>query len=135
MKILIADDQLIYQETLKLMLQPYGECVLVADGEMAVKAFETALTAGEPFNLVFLDIEMPYMDGQEALLKIRQIEKRARSVSLSQDKGPAVIFMQTSLEDPRQLVTAYKTGHCNGYINKPVEEQDLLERLRKHKLI
>lgn len=135
MKILIADDQAIFSEMLERMLKPYGECVIVNDGSLAVQAFGAALEAGDPFDLVLLDIDMPCMDGQEALLQIRQMEKQKNRHSLTNDGLHAVIFMQTSMEDPSQLVTAYKIGRCNGYINKPVDEDDLLARLRKHNLL
>ncbi|MBF0460047.1 MAG: response regulator [Magnetococcales bacterium] len=134
MKILIADDQIIYRKTLEVMLRPYGECVLVEDGLSAVQVFAEALRAGAPFKLVMLDIQMPNMDGQEALLRIRQMEKQAYHATLHGNEY-AIILMQTSLEEPAQLVKAFKEGHCNGYINKPVDEEELLARLRKYHLI
>ena len=134
MKILIADDQSIYRETLKVILRPYGECVAVEDGALAVQTFQAALQAGQPFRLVLLDIQMPHMDGQEALLRIRQMEKQAYGVSLDISQY-AFIIMQTSMDDPVQLVQAFKKGHCNGYIQKPVQRADLLEKLKQHGLI
>ena len=119
------------------MLEPYGECVAVEDGLLAVQTFEAALHTNEPFKLVMLDVQMPHMNGQEALLKIRQIEKQKYGVSLntSMNDGYAFIIMQTSLDDPIQLITAFKKGRCNGYINKPVEQEELLGKLRKHHII
>ncbi|MEO5354205.1 MAG: response regulator [Magnetococcus sp. XQGC-1] len=134
LKILIADDQLIYRETLRVFLQPYGKCVLVEDGAQAVQAFQEALAANDPFQLVLLDIQMPNMDGQEALMQIRKLEKQKHGLSLSSCEY-SYVLMQTSLDDPAQLVTAYKEGHCNGYIVKPVDQDELLERLRKNRII
>ena len=134
LKILIADDQLIYRETLRVVLQPHGHCVLVEDGVQAVQAFQEALVANDPFRLVLLDIQMPNMNGQEALLQIRKMEKLRHGLSLSNCEY-SYVLMQTSLDDPSQLVTAYKEGHCNGYIVKPVDQDELLERLRKHHII
>ncbi|MEO5331086.1 MAG: response regulator [Magnetococcus sp. YQC-5] len=135
MRILIADSQSVCRARLQTMLEPYGECVLVEDSASVVQAFEAALKTDKPFDLVLLEIRMPCMNGQEALLKIRQIEKRVRGVTLTQNTNRAIIFMHTSLEDPDQLVTAYRKGHCNGYIIKPVDKDELLERLRKYNLI
>ncbi len=47
----------------------------VEDGVQSVRVFQDALDAGNPFRLVLLDIQMPHMDGQEALVQIRQMEK------------------------------------------------------------
>lgn len=134
LKILIADDQLIYRKTLQMMLEPYGNCVLVPDGAEAVRVFREALESGDPFQLVLLDIQMPHLDGQGALLQIREMEKQKRGLTLTREQR-AFILMQTSLDSPAQLMTAYKDGQCNGYIVKPVEEDDLLERLRKYSII
>ncbi|MBF0162601.1 MAG: response regulator [Magnetococcales bacterium] len=134
MKILIADDHMVYREVLKTMLRPYGECVVVEDGEQAVLAFEEALQAKEPFSLVLLDIQMPHMDGQEALLQMRQMEKRVYGPTLD-IKEYACIIMQTSVDDPRALITAFKKGHCNGFINKPVDKEELLDKMKRHGLI
>ncbi|MEO5339874.1 MAG: response regulator [Magnetococcus sp. MYC-9] len=134
LNILIADDQPIFRETLRVMLKPYGRCVAVDNGVQAVNSFRKGLETDNPFRLVLLDIQMPQMNGQEALLQIRRLEKQKYGVSLSALEY-AVVLMQTSLDDPAQLVTAFKEGHCNGYIVKPVEQEDLLNRLKKYNLI
>ncbi len=134
MRILIADDHMVYREILKTMLRPYGECVTVEDGEQAVRTFQEALQAKNPFKLVLLDIQMPNLDGQEALLQIRKLEKRALGPTLD-IKEYACIIMQTSLDDPESLITAFKKGHCNGFINKPVDREELLAKMKRHQLI
>lgn len=134
MRILIADDQMIYREVLKSMLSPYGECVTAEDGEQAVQMFAEALHNKQPFKLVLLDIQMPHMDGQEALRQIRLLEKRQYGPTLDVEDY-ACIIMQTSLDDPDSLITAFKKGHCSGFINKPVDRAELLEKMKKHGLI
>ncbi|MEO5339854.1 MAG: response regulator [Magnetococcus sp. MYC-9] len=134
MKILIADDHMVYREVLKAMLHPYGECVTVEDGEQAVLAFGEALQAKAPFRLVLLDIQMPHMDGQEALVQIRQMERHAYGSTLD-IKEYACIIMQTSVDDPLSLITAFKKGHCNGFISKPVDREELLDKMKKHGLV
>lgn len=134
MRILIADDHVVYRELLHVMLRPYGECVLVEDGEQAVQAFSEALNAKNPFKMVLLDIQMPHMDGQEALVQIRQMEKRFYGPTLD-SKAFACIIMQTSLDDPATFVTAFMKGRCNGFIKKPVAKEELLEKMKKNNLI
>lgn len=134
MKVLIADDHFVYREALQIMLKPYGSCVAVGDGEQAVEKFSEALQQNNPFNLVLLDIQMPYMDGITALKKIRLIEKKLYGVSLDSSRYSCII-MQTNMDDIVTFKKAFKEGRCNGFIKKPVTLQDLLEKLRKHNLI
>ena len=108
---------------------------MVEDGALAVKAFEDALAMGEPFNLILLDIEMPHMDGQQALHQIRQMEKCFYKNFLNNKSVYSIIFMQTSMEDPEQLARAYKKGRCDGFISKPVDRDNLLARMRRHHLL
>ncbi|MEO5349866.1 MAG: response regulator [Magnetococcus sp. YQC-3] len=134
MKILIADDQLIYRKALQTMLQPYGECVVVEDGEQALRTFSEALHAGNPFKMVLLDIDMPFMDGLEALTQIRLLEKKVHGPALD-NKEFACIVMQTNRDDPVSFMNAFKKGHCNGFITKPVAREELLEKMKKHGLL
>ena len=75
MKILIAEDDYIARRILKGILSPIGDCDIVIDGEEAFQAFKMAWVEGNPYDLVCLDIMMPNVNGQEALKKIREMEK------------------------------------------------------------
>ncbi len=134
MKILIVDDEFANRELLKYILQPYGECTMAEDGMEALTLFKEQLKAGKSFDLVLMDIMMPNMDGQEALREIRRAEKEVYGTSLNA-KDYSFIIMQTSLDDPKQLVESYFKGKCNGYITKPVTQDVLLDKLKKHNLI
>ena len=134
MKTLIVDDEFANRELLKYMLHAYGECVKAEDGLEAVALFKEHMTAGEPFDLVMMDIMMPNMDGQEALQEIRRMEKEVYGTSLN-TKDYAFIIMQTSLDDPKHLVESYFKGKCNGYITKPITQDVLIGKLKKHTLI
>ena len=62
-KILIVDDDIAVQATIRLLLERAGHSVVVAgDGRKGLAIFET----GE-FHLLFLDIFMPGMDGLETM--------------------------------------------------------------------
>lgn len=134
MKILVADDEFSSRALLMHLLRPYGTCTEAEDGGEAVALFKKALLDATPFDLVLLDILMPKMDGQEALKEIRMAEKAAYGVTLTL-KEYAYIIMVTAMDDPAQLVEAYTKGKCNGYLNKPVIREELLEKLRKSNLI
>lgn len=69
--ILVAEDNLVNQKLIKVILDKLGCNVTVAgNGLEAVSAFKT-----ERYDLIFMDINMPVMDGTEATSEILQIEK------------------------------------------------------------
>ncbi|MBF0399750.1 MAG: response regulator [Magnetococcales bacterium] len=133
MNILIVDDNEPLRENLKAILQPYGECTLVEDGETAVQTFQAALRAGNPFKLVLLDIVMPGIDGKEALLQIRRMEKELYGAKHQREQS-AHILMQTSMHRSDQMLSAFSKG-CDGYVMKPVDKEKLLARLSKSGII
>ncbi|WP_440119071.1 PAS domain S-box protein [Paenibacillus sp. QZ-Y1] len=67
-KILVAEDQAVNSHLLEEMLRKLGGvCDIVTNGEEAVRAMER-----ERYDLLFMDIKMPVMDGIEATCKIRK---------------------------------------------------------------
>ena len=68
--ILLAEDNRINQMLVRTMLQKMGHTVVVADnGRVAVDA-----VAGEDFDAVLMDMQMPVMDGEEATRAIRAMQ-------------------------------------------------------------
>ncbi len=76
-KTLIVEDELTSRVLLRELLKRFGPPHVAMNGTEAVEAVRVALQAGEPFDLICLDIMMPEMDGQEALKRIRQLEEEA----------------------------------------------------------
>jgi protein-histidine pros-kinase len=71
-RVLLVDDHPINREVAISHLTSAGYLVDEAqNGEEAVRAFEL-----KPYNLIFMDIQMPVMDGHEATKAIREIENR-----------------------------------------------------------
>jgi PAS domain S-box-containing protein len=69
-RILLAEDHIINQRVVELILGPVGAVLVkVENGEAAVRAF-----AGDVFDLVLMDMQMPVMDGLAATRAIRQME-------------------------------------------------------------
>ncbi len=75
-KILLAEDHPVNQKLVKIMLASQGYQVDVANnGEEALELYKRSLAAS-PYDLIFMDIQMPVMDGYTAAMKIREFEER-----------------------------------------------------------
>lgn len=121
MKILIVEDDFVSRFVLQKMLKDYGECESVVNGKEAVEAFTMALTEHKPYDVVFLDIMMPKMDGRTALKTMRKKEK-AHAITAQNE---AKIIMLTALDTPEEVIDAYYHGGCTNYIVKPIEKKKL----------
>ena len=130
MKTLIVEDDFTSRLLMQELLQSFGMAHIAVNGREAVEAVQIALQAGQPYNLICLDIMMPVMDGQQALKEIRKLEE-ARNI-FSTDG--AKILMTTALDDIQNKITAF-SGLCDGYLNKPIHKDQLLAELRELKLI
>jgi two-component system chemotaxis response regulator CheY len=124
MRILIVDDDFICRQGLKLHLNLLGDIDMVDSGQAAVDAVTTALDQGRAYDLVFLDILMPGMDGQEALRRIRELEAKRGVLGLNGAK----VVMTTSVDDRKQVVAAFRS-QAEAYLVKPVEAAKLREVL------
>ncbi|MBF0319663.1 MAG: response regulator [Nitrospirae bacterium] len=127
MKILIADDDLNNRTVLHGMLAGYGECDVVVTGKEAYEAFILAHEENKPYDLICLDIMMPVMDGNEALVKIRDYEKE---MGLNVPSTEAKIVMTTALDHPKDIIKAFYKGGCTAYLTKPITKKALIEQLQ-----
>ena len=111
-------------------LSKYGECDVTVDGMEAVDAFMMALEDEEPYDLVCLDIMMPVMDGYQALVAIRKLEK---DKNIPEEKAVKVI-MTTALNEERNVKMAFELG-CTIYSGKPINQDRFEQALKKLELI
>ena len=130
MKILLAEDDFVTRKFMVGFLSKYGECDVTVDGMEAVDAFMMALEDGEPYDLVCLDIMMPVMDGYQALMGIRNLEKDR---GIAEDKGAKVI-MTTALNDEKNVKMAFELG-CTIYSGKPIDKERFEQAMKKLGLI
>ncbi len=125
MKFLIVDDDPASRELLRVILDRYGDCDQAFDGDEAVDAVRLALEDHRPYDLVFLDIMMPGMDGHKALDGIRQLEKER---GIGGSDGTKVI-MTTALQDSKHCIRSFREG-CESYVTKPIKQEQLLAQVR-----
>ncbi|MBE5890268.1 MAG: response regulator transcription factor [Lachnospiraceae bacterium] len=130
MKILLAEDDFVTRKFMTNFLSKYGECDVTVDGMEAVDAFMMALEEDDPYDLVCLDIMMPVMDGYQALMGIRNLEKEH---GISMEDGAKVI-MTTALNDEKNVKMAFELG-CTIYSGKPIDQEKFEQALKKIGLI
>jgi two-component system chemotaxis response regulator CheY len=132
-KVMIVEDSGLQADIMGSILDDLGikNVTKAINGIQALEHFEKALLNGAAYSLVFLDIVMPEMDGQEALKRMRALEKRA-GVGKN-DK--TTIIMTTALSSPADMITALIEGDCTDYVVKPVTESILRAMLIKYGLI
>jgi CheY-like chemotaxis protein len=122
--LLVEDDPgdvLIITEVLETMGHPRRVHV-VGDGQQALDYLYREgehREAARP-DLILLDLNMPRMDGREALARIKA-DPDLRSI-------PVVVFSTSS---SREDVQASYRSHANAYVTKPIEFDDLLQALHK----
>ncbi len=127
MRILIVEDDVAGQFVLKKFLEPLGDVSIAKDGTSAVEEYRTALQNNQRYELVFMDIMLPGLDGQDALKAIRSIEKESGIKPVEATK----VIMTTALSDPNNVLSAFNEGHADSYLVKPIEHAKLMQELKK----
>jgi len=119
LRILLAEDNPVNQRLASRLLEKRGHSVVVAgNGREALEVLEK-----EYFDLVFMDVQMPVMDGFEATAAIRKKEG---------DSGihlPVVALTAHAMKGDREKCLA---GGMDGYLTKPIQPQELDELLQSY---
>jgi PAS domain S-box-containing protein len=119
-RVLLAEDGLDNQELFRVILERAGaRLVIVKDGIEAVDAVLKARDAGEPFDLVLMDMQMPLLDGYAATARLRK----------DGWKGPVVAFTAHAMRGDRERCIA---AGCDDVITKPVSRERLLTEVARH---
>ena len=130
MRTLIVEDDFTSRVLLQSFLAQYGECHVALNGKEAVSAYRIAQDAGQPYNLVCMDIMMPEMDGQTALKEIRAIEQMKGTFSTDGAK----IIMTTALDDVKNVMQSFD-ALCDAYLFKPIDTSRLLGHIKELHLL
>ncbi len=127
LRILVVEDDFMVRQVIRDILEQYGAVVDIAvNGEEAVQAFRVAWRKLQPYDLLCMDIMMPVMDGHEALVKIREVEKSLGIIGPEEVK----VIMVTALDDAKTVMKAYYKGGATSYIVKPIDKERLILELQ-----
>jgi two-component system chemotaxis response regulator CheY len=126
MRILVVDDDRPNRKLLRDIVSKLGECETAEGGQEAISAFQKAWEDWRPFNLIFLDILMPEIDGRQVLLKIREIEKEKKISEQHQIR----IIMVTGVSEEEMVMDCLRNG-CDEFIVKPLDIKLVFEKIKK----
>jgi signal transduction histidine kinase/CheY-like chemotaxis protein len=116
-QVLLVEDNMINQKVALKILEKNGFIVDIAkNGSEAVKKVEK-----NNYNLIFMDIQMPVMDGIEATNAIR-------SLTQPKNKIPIIAMTANAMKGDREK---YINSGLDDYISKPIDQQALREIILK----
>jgi signal transduction histidine kinase/CheY-like chemotaxis protein len=119
-RILICEDNVMNQEVIKDHLERIGlEAVIRGNGRQGVDAIRESMQEEKPFELIFMDIHMPVMDGLEASAEIKRIGCTTPIVALTAN----VLTQDTDIY--------YRYGIVD-HLGKPFTAQELWDCLLKY---
>lgn len=118
-RLLLAEDHDVNQELMKAMLNQLGHKVtVVGDGAQAIAAVTHARHAGEPFDLVLMDMQMPVMGGLEATQALRRAGETL----------PVLALTANAYADD---VSACLAAGMQAHLAKPVQLSELAQAISR----
>ncbi|MCL2834754.1 MAG: ATP-binding protein [Treponema sp.] len=119
--ILLAEDVEINRVILQeLLAETHVKIIETADGEAAVEAFR--ISDPDFYDLIFMDVQMPVMDGYEATRKIRSLDRS--------DAKTVQIIAMTANAYKEDIEKALQSG-MNGHLAKPIDFNMVLKTLKE----
>ena len=120
-KILVAEDNPVNQIVVKEILFELGCQVEIAEnGKLAYEAWKKS-----NYDIVFMDMQMPVMDGCEATQAIREREKKSGSKESAQT---IIALTANAMEGDRERFLA---AGMDDYLSKPFAQKDMVQLLSR----
>jgi CheY-like chemotaxis protein len=118
LRILVAEDSMVNQRLAVSMLQKMGHTVMIAgSGKEALDVYER-----HPFEVIFMDVQMPEMNGLEATQRIRSMEKGSDS------HIPIIAMTAQAMSGDRERCLA---AGMDDYVDKPVSSKSMAAALER----
>ncbi len=122
LKVLVVDDHFLARQVVSDVMHEMKipNVVTVGDGNVARDTLNSAHAAGEPFDVVFLDRNLPGLEGLELLQQFRA----------KQEFKSTAFIMLTSASEQADVIKAIKAG-ATGYLIKPVPKLAISKKLKE----
>jgi CheY-like chemotaxis protein len=122
LSVLVAEDNEINALLLRSLLTRLGhQAVITTNGAQALESWLAAKSAGTPYDLVLMDVQMPALDGIETAKRIRDCE--AAGVLR---RTPILALTANALVEDRYA--CFEAG-MDGFLIKPLDREKLAEAL------
>ena len=120
LRILLAEDSAAIRAFTQTYFKdtPY-QLDMAENGQVAVEMFQAVR-----YDLVFMDVEMPIMNGITAAQEIRQWEQ-------AEDLDPVPIIALTSHDQKEKLLETLEAG-CTAHLIKPLTKEAMLKTIEEH---
>jgi PAS domain S-box-containing protein len=122
LSILVAEDNEVNALLIRSLLTKLGHhAVIASDGEQALESWRAARSAGAPYDLVLMDIQMPQLDGIETTRRIRGLEAGQPG-----RQTPILALTANTLVEDRYA--CFEAG-MDGFLIKPLDREKLADAL------
>jgi signal transduction histidine kinase/CheY-like chemotaxis protein len=122
LSILVAEDNEINALLMRSLLTRLGHhAVITTNGEAALESWLAAKSAGAPYDLVLMDIQMPQLDGIETTKRIRE-----REAGQPGRQTPILALTANTLVEDRYA--CFEAG-MDGFLIKPLDREKLADAL------
>ena len=122
LSILVAEDNEINALLMRSLLSRLGHrAVITTNGEAALESWLSAKSAGSPYDLVFMDIQMPQLNGIETTKRIRVMEAGQPG-----RRTPILALTANTLVEDRYA--CFEAG-MDGFLIKPLDREKLEEAI------
>jgi PAS domain S-box-containing protein len=112
-RVLLVEDGPDNQRLISHHLKKLGaEFAVCGNGQLGVEAVEAAISNGQPYNVILMDMQMPVMDGYEAAASLRS----------KQITTPIIALTAHAMAGDRQKCL---DAGCTEYLTKPIQPREL----------
>jgi len=122
--LLLVEDVEINREIVMSLLEP--TLLKIECAENGLEALQKMEAAGDKYDMILMDIQMPKMDGYEATRRIR---------ALDSTKAKTIPIVALTANVFREDIEKCGAAGMDNYLAKPIDYDDILDKLKKYLIV